>query len=194
FAPGACQTDATCFFGPPVLVNGFPSSCVVNGFAQNASGTLNVATGESSVDIELSSFVYLTLGQPSVCPICDGGFCNYGTNQGQPCTTNNSTQTSLDCMPSPGTFVATLPISLNPLSSATLNTQAADGLFCPAQGHAGAFGQATTQAIVQNGSPAGDLTDGLSHPGVLVSNFCIPPPRRLAVGGMGGLRGTVSRT
>src|SRR5262249_42429081 len=44
FAPGGCQTDAPCFSGPPVLVNGFPSSCVVNAFAQNASGTLNLAT------------------------------------------------------------------------------------------------------------------------------------------------------
>jgi len=28
---------------------------------------------------------------------------------------------------------------------------------------------------MQNGSPAGDLTDGEAHAGVLVSNFCIPP-------------------
>jgi hypothetical protein len=111
FAPGGCQTDPTCFFGPPVLVNGLPPSCVVNAFAQNASGTLNQATGESMVDIELSSFVYLTLGKPTVCPICDGGFCNYGANSGQACTTNNSTQTSLDCMPDAGTFVATLPLA-----------------------------------------------------------------------------------
>src|SRR5262245_16795576 len=73
FAPGGCQADPTCYFGPPVLVNGFPPSCVVNAFAQDASGTLNQATGESSVDIELASFVYLTLGKPSVCPTCDNG-------------------------------------------------------------------------------------------------------------------------
>ncbi|HZP42589.1 MAG TPA: hypothetical protein VFD84_13915 [Candidatus Binatia bacterium] len=29
-APGGCAFDANCFFGPPVPVNGFPSSCVVN--------------------------------------------------------------------------------------------------------------------------------------------------------------------
>ncbi len=71
-------------------MNGFPSSCVVNAFAQNASGTLNQATGESTVNIDLASFVYLTLGQPTVCPICDGGACNWGANVGQPCTTTNS--------------------------------------------------------------------------------------------------------
>ena len=39
--------------------------------------------------------------------------------------------------------MATLPMSLNPLTSSTVTTTtAADGLFCPSQGHAGAFGQA----------------------------------------------------
>ena len=194
FAPGACALDPTCYFGPPVLVNGFPSSCVVNTFAQNASGTLNLATGESTVDIELASLVYLTLGKPSVCPICDGGFCNYGANIGQPCTTSNSTQTTLDCLPDPGTFVATLPVSLNPLTSSPVTTTAADGLFCTGgpggdQVDPGAFGQAATQAITQNGSPAGDLTDGAPHAGVLVSNFCIPPTGSLALDGIADLPG-----
>jgi hypothetical protein len=191
FAPGGCQSDPTCYFGPPVLVNGFPSSCVVNAFAQDASGTLNQATGESTVDIELSSFVYLTLGKPSVCPTCDNGsgFCNYGVQVNFPCTTNNSTMTSLDCLPDPGTFVATLAVSLNPLTSSPLNTQAADGLFCPSQPHAGAFGQPMTQAITQNGSPAGDLTDGLPHAGVLVSNFCIPPTGSPALDNLADLPG-----
>jgi hypothetical protein len=51
----ACAPDANCFFGPPVEVNGFPSTCVVNTFAQDASGTVNTATGESSVSINLAS-------------------------------------------------------------------------------------------------------------------------------------------
>ena len=85
--------------------------------------------------------------------------------------------------------MATLPISLNPLTSSPVTTTAADGLFCPAQGHAGAFGQATTQAITQNGSPAGDLTDGAPHAGVLVSNFCIPPTGSLALDGLADLPG-----
>ena len=191
FAPGACQLDPTCYFGPPVLVNGFPSSCVVNAFSQNASGTLNVATGESTVDIELASLVYLTLGKPSVCPMCDNGSgtCNYGVQVNFPCTTNNSTGTTLDCLPDPGTFVATLPISLNPLTSSPITTTAADGLFCPGQANPGAFGQATTQVITQNGSPAGDLTDGLPHSGVLVSSFCIPPTGSLALDGIADLPG-----
>ena len=124
-----------------------------------------------------------------MCPICDGGFCNYGANAGQACTTNNSTQTSLDCMPDAGTFVATLPISLNPLTSMTITATAPDGLFCPSQPNAGAFGQSTTQAITQNGLPAGDLTDGAAHAGVLVSNFCIPATGSLALDGLANLPG-----
>ena len=112
-------------------MNGFPPSCVVNAFAQSASGTLNLATGESTVDIELASFVYLTLGKPTVCPICDCGFCNYGANGGQACTTNSSRRRrSIACRIS-GTFVATLPVSLNPLTSSTITATAAGRALLP---------------------------------------------------------------
>jgi hypothetical protein len=194
FAPGGCQADATCYFGPPVGINGFPSSCVVNTFAQDASGTVNTATGDSTVNITLASRVYLTLGQLTACPICDGGFCNYGDNAGQPCTTTNSEGTSLDCLPGAGTFVATLGVNLSPLTTTTNTVTAADGLFCTGgvggdQPHPGAFGQAATQAIKQTGSPSGDLTDGLPHASTLVSNFCIPPTGSLALDGIADLPG-----
>src|SRR5262249_26160532 len=65
----------------------------------------------------------------------------------------------------------------------------ADGLFCPSQPHAGSFGQPTTQAITQSGSPAGDLTDGQPHAGVFVSNFCIPPTGSQALDTLAGLPG-----
>jgi hypothetical protein len=194
FAPGGCQPDATCFFGPPVGINGFPTSCVVNTFAQDANGTLDLATGESLVNIVLASRVFLTLFQPSPCPICDGGFCNYGDNAGQPCTSSNSQGTTLDCMPGSGTFVATLGVNLSPLTTTTNTVTAADGLFCTGgpggdQVNPGAFGQAATQAITQNGSPSGDLTDGLPHASTLVSNFCIPPTGSLALDGIANLPG-----
>src|SRR5262249_40318675 len=41
---GACAFDATCFFGPPVPVSGFPSTCVVNTFASDGSGTIDTTT------------------------------------------------------------------------------------------------------------------------------------------------------
>src|SRR5262249_54224992 len=125
----------------------------------------------------------------SACPICDGGACNYGANAGGACTTNSASQTSLDCLPGAGTFVATLAVSLNPLTSSSTTVTAADGNFCPSQAHPGAFGQTTTEAITQNGSPAGDLTDGAPHAGVLVSNFCIPQTGSLSLDGLADLPG-----
>jgi len=196
----ACAADANCFFGPPVEVNGFPPTCVVNTFAQDASGTVNTATGESSVSINLASRVFLTLGQPSTCPHCDGGTCNWGPNQGQACTTTNSQLTTLDCPPTPGIFLATLPVDLTPLTSGTNTVTAPDGLFCTGQLHPGAFGVAPqntdpdppppfAQVITHTGSPGGDLTDGLPHPSVLVSNFCIPKTGGAAVDNTADLPG-----
>ena len=186
---GSCAFDANCFFGPPVPVNGFPTTCVVNTFAQDASGTINTTTGESSVSITLASRVFITLGQPSTCPICDGGACNWGANAGGACTTSNAGGTSLDCQPGPSLFLATLPVDLTPLTTAPNVKTAADGLFCASQFHPGAFGQAATQAIQQTGSPAGDLTDGLPHPSTLVSNFCIPQTNNPAVDATADLPG-----
>jgi hypothetical protein len=187
--PGACAFDATCFFGPPVPVNGFPTTCVVNTFAQDASGTVDLATGDSSISINLASRVFLSIGLPTPCPECIGGTCNYGDNIGQPCTTNNVNQTSLDCLPGAGTFVATLPVNLTPLTNDTNTQTAADGIFCPGQTNAGAFGQSAAEAISQTGAPGGDLTDNLPHPSTLVSIFCIPSTNNASVDGIADLPG-----
>ena len=77
---GGCAADANCYFGPPVPVNGFPASCVVNTFASDASGTVDTSTGASTVNIQLGSRVFLSLALPTACPICAGGFCSYGAN------------------------------------------------------------------------------------------------------------------
>jgi hypothetical protein len=186
---GSCAPDAACFFGPPIPINGFPPSCVVNTFASDASGTLDLLTGASSVSIALSSRVYLTLGSPTNCPICDGGACNYGANAGQPCTTNNVTGTSNDCIPNPGTFVGAIPVNLSPLTTGTITQTAADGNFCSPQQHPGAFGQPGVQAITQHGMPAGDSTDGLPHESILVSTFCIPATGSTALDSLADLPG-----
>jgi len=171
---GSCQGDANCFFGPPVPINGFPASCVVNTFSSDASGTIDTATGTSTVNITLASRVYLTLAEPTACPQCISNACNYGSNAGGFCETTNVNLTTLDCLPPDGLFVASIPVDLSPLSTTTNTVTASDGLFCSPQADAGAFGQPDTQAITQNGSPAGDLTDGLPHASTLVTNFCIP--------------------
>jgi hypothetical protein len=189
FVPGGCAFDANCFFGPPVPIEGFPSNCVVNTIAADASGTIDTATGSSTTNISLQSRVYLTLVEPTACPQCISGACNYGGNSGGPCTTTNSQLTTLDCPPDNGTFIGTIPVNLSPLSTASSLLTAGDGLFCPGQLNAGAFAQVATQAIQQVGVSSGDLTDGLPHPGVLVSNFCIPPTGNGAVDGIADLPG-----
>jgi hypothetical protein len=186
---GGCTFDANCFFGPPVPIEGFPSNCIVNTIAADASGTIDTATGSSTTNISLRSRVYLTLVEPTVCPQCISGACNYGDNSGGPCTTTNSSLTTLDCPPDSGTFIGTIPVDLSPLGTGPNLVTAGDGLFCPGQPHAGAFGETATQAIQQIGVPSGDLTDGLPHPGVLVSNFCIPPTGNGAIDAIADLPG-----
>ena len=51
---------------------------------------------------------------------------------------------------------------------------AADGLFCPGQSTAGAFGQGTPRCITETGMAAGDLTDGAPHAAREGAVFCIP--------------------
>jgi hypothetical protein len=186
---GGCAFDANCFFGPPVEVNGFPTTCVVNTFAADGSGTVDLATGTSNISIDLLSRVYLSLGQPTPCPHCDGGFCNWGDRAGLECTTDNSQLTTLDCPPSAGVFVGAIPVNLTPLTTGSTTVTAADGIFCPDQVNAGAFGEETAQAITQTGSPGGDLSDGQPHASVLVSNFCIPKTGSPAVDGVADLPG-----
>ena len=187
--PGSCAPDANCFFGPPVPVNGFPQTCVVNTFAADGSGTLNLSTGESSVSIDLASRVYITTVAATPCPQCVDGACTFGQNPGGACTTVNSSLTTLDCPPSDGTFLATLPVNLTPLTTGHNIVTAADGNFCPSQKTAGAFKFPATEAIQQTGSPSGDLSDDLPHPSVLVSNFCIPPTNNLALDNTADLPG-----
>jgi hypothetical protein len=169
FLDGACQADATCFFGPPVPVKGFPASCVVNTFAADASGTIDLLAPAATLDVQLASRVYIATTLPTPCPQCIDSACTGGQNAGGTCTTENVNLTSLDCPPGDGTYVATLPINLSPLTTDDVVTTAADGNFCPGQVTPGAFGHADVKAIRQDGSldvPTGAAT--------LVSTFCIP--------------------
>ena len=58
----------------------------MNTFATDASGTLDLATGSSSVNIQLAlAGVHLTLSDPTACPECVDGACNSGDNAGGAC-------------------------------------------------------------------------------------------------------------
>jgi len=188
--PGSCALDANCFFGPPLPIpNGGTSTCIINAIETNSSGTLTPSTGEASININLSSRVFFTGLPASPCPKCISGSCVGGANAGKPCTPVGSQLTTLDCPPSPGTFLAPLAVNLAPLLTGPTIKTAAGGSFCPGQVNPGAFGQATTQAIKQNGSPGGDLSDGNPHAAVLGYSFCVPKTNNAAVDGSADLPG-----
>jgi hypothetical protein len=66
---------------------------------------------------------------------------------------------------------------------------ASDGLFCPGQPDAGAFGQPGARCVQETGMPGGDLSDGLPHSTALGSVFCTPGTGNAAVDGVADLPG-----
>jgi hypothetical protein len=154
----------------------------------DASGIGNLCTGESSVDLPLFSRTHLTGNAASPCPKCINGTCNAGPKVGMACIPVGTLQTTHDCPPAPAGLLPPFAVDLNPLSTAPVSKTAADGNFCPGQSNAtpglsGAFGFGEAECIQENGTSAGDLTDGLVHTGaILGSVFCIP-----AVPGAGGV-------
>jgi hypothetical protein len=196
--PGSCTPDERCFFGPPLPIpNGGLSTCVVNAIATDAGGTFNAATGDVLLSLPLSSRVYLTGNNSSPCPKCVSGSCVLGQNAGQPCTPAGSTGTTLQCQPLSLSFLATLSVTLAPLSTGSQSKTASDGNFCPGQGGSvpgsfglpGAFGKVAARGIAMSGAPTGNLLDELPHAGVLSSLFCIPPTGNGAIDGSADLPG-----
>jgi hypothetical protein len=188
--PDSCAADAQCFFGPPLPIpNGGLSTCVLNVIKTNVSGTTDASTGDADISLPLFSRVYLTGNGTSPCPKCVSGSCVGGQRNTLSCTTAGLVPTSLDCPPNPGNFLAQLNVDLTPLTTGEAMKTAADGNFCASLGQgtnstsgaAGAFGKPTAEAIVVDGAPAGDITDGLPHNSNLASVFCIPMTGNLSI-------------
>ena len=192
-----CHEAAHCFFGPPLeFPNPLLSSlttCVQNVIQTAATGTGNPATGDSSVTLPLSSWVYVTGNLGSPCPHCPGtNKCTYGPNAGLTCASGGSTTTSHDCPPERGggAFQAPLSVTLNPLTTGTTSLTNAAGNLCPSQKTAGAFGVAAAKCINTQGAAAGDLTDGMPHSGaILAAGFCIPSTSNSTIDGVADLPG-----
>src|SRR5262249_32740236 len=154
--------------------------------------------------------VVLTGNDAQPCPICRSGsvsgaacagtpgspctgVCQGSPNQGDACTSTNSTGLSRDC-PQPaavqgtnrcyggtgnnqtcttsGTcgggicaqFVGQIPVNLSPLTTTVASKTAGDGNFCQGQASAGCFGDNDCEMIVENGAAAGSLLPvGTSH-------------------------------
>jgi hypothetical protein len=179
--PGSCAPDAQCYFGPPLPIpNGPLTTCVLNVIKSDVSGTVVPSTGDTSISLPMFSRVYLTGNSTQPCPVCNCGKCSGGANDGGTCTPVGSLGTTLDCPPTPAQFLAPLNVTLGPLGNAAMMT-AANGIFCPDQMNAGAFGKPDAKAIVETGMSPGNLTDNQPHPGKLASVFCIPATGNVAV-------------
>ena len=91
-------TSANCAFGPPFETG---PACVVVTVRYDLTGTADCRTGELNFAEPVKADVY-----PAPCPICSGGVCNSGARAGLACT-DPSGSWSADCLPSPGSFLAT---------------------------------------------------------------------------------------
>lgn len=134
--PTGAKSPNSTTLGPPLpLVAGGVAVCVVNNWQTQGdsgfTGTVNLQTGESTLDIKLFSDVYIT-DRTFVCPRCSGtavgaaGSCSGGPNQGKPCTVHGTTRVeetfasnkifnlSRDCPPLQDQFLARLNIALAP--------------------------------------------------------------------------------
>jgi hypothetical protein len=155
---------------------------VLNTWAAPASGTVNLATGESSTSVPLNSNVFLTGNATAPCPRCQGGTCERGPNAGAACTTTNAFATSKDCQPD-GTNLGAISVDLTPLTTGTATKTEASGNLCPGQDassnpaigpKSGCFGSDACRTIEERGTPAGALSPGTAAPVRLASVFCIP--------------------
>src|SRR6185436_15141902 len=86
------------------------SVCVVPAIAADAMGSLDCGSGAASLDLPLSSVVYLTgdslatIAGTQPCPLCSAGTCIGGPNNGMACVPgtapgNAAYPTSHDCPP-----------------------------------------------------------------------------------------------
>jgi len=124
-----------CYLGPPLALSaGNTPACVVNRFAEDVTGTVDIDLGDSFNEIRLRSIVFLGVGLTEPCPYCTGdtvpgdgvrdGTCVLGRNDGLECDSDGFNQSfpapggdghSLDCFPDAGKNVsgAGLRISLD---------------------------------------------------------------------------------
>jgi len=148
-----CGANAPCkfFFGTYLpLAAGGVSTCVQNTFAAGISGTANVNTGTSAGAASVTSRVFNGLSISNPCPRClgdavindgtQGGTCSGGPRNGMACDASGSSPnasfgtTSLDCPPTAGALIATLPIDLSNTTGTKTRTLSAANPNCRSAG------------------------------------------------------------
>jgi hypothetical protein len=116
-----------CLFGPPMPLPNptgtSTSTCKVAVVGGSPTGSGNCSGSISSLNLQLIAGIYLTGDlDPSIpgiqpCPICTGGTCKGGPNDGLACTPGTTTTgdaypTSNDCPPPAGSFLGNEPVSI----------------------------------------------------------------------------------
>jgi len=132
-------------FGPPLpLLAENVATCVNNKLDGDIDFSFDVATGEATMKLSLTSEVFLTGDQRRPCPTCSGSFigdagkCSAGKNRGKSCTVEGLTEkfgnTSSDCPPEGGDRVGDVAVSLDPVTSESITQKGA--LTCSGGGSA----------------------------------------------------------
>jgi len=191
-------TTTGCYFGTPLPIpNGPASTCVVNRWADPATGVMNLSDGTATLNVPLISDVYLVSVPSQPCPRCENtnapgtpavgspaspatGKCDRGPDKEKACTTTSATGLTRDCAPD-GSFINPddpLRVTLFPLTTDVATGTAPDGKFCPNQPRpgslSGCFGLSACRTIAEEGKTAGPLAIGEPANATLASVFCIP--------------------
>jgi cysteine-rich repeat protein len=128
-------TAPGCRFGAPLPIPNAmsppTSMCVVNVIPQAASGTATCG-GAVDLTLPLAADFYLTGDSQQPCPLCTGGTCHGGPNNGLACTPGTSAftasyPTSHDCPPPPAQYIGTLPMGATVTTASAKATAVASG-------------------------------------------------------------------
>jgi cysteine-rich repeat protein len=197
----SCVDKPNCMFGAPLPIeNGGLSTCVINTFGENSSGSVIDTTGETRLSIPLRAHTFLKgTNDTFPCPRCMNGTCDAGARVGQSCSGGVGSQlTTIECPPAAdnGSYLPEFIVSLTPLTTGVTMKTASDGNFCPSQQTFSAFGTQFFRSpplkiveIQQTGVPAGDLTSGSAAGVTLGSVFCIPQTGDALIDGAADLPG-----
>lgn len=168
---GACAVRPNCYFGPPIPIAAPVPSCVVSAFQTDLCGRVDLLPPQATFATALSSRVYLSVDSEGPCPRCVGGVCDAGDRAGQACVPVGSAQTSVDCPPASGAFIAVLDVVIPALTTGTSTVSAPDGFFCSGQALPGAMGLSAARTVMQSGTPPGGGSSVLAMD--LAATFCI---------------------
>lgn len=151
---GTCPALGACafYFGSTLpLAAGGVATCVANYFDGPVTGTVNVESGEAATTAHVVSRVALGVAIDTPCPRCvnddavndstHDGTCDGGPRANLSCDANGTVPdrpdfgaTSLDCPPSPGAVVASLPIDLGNATAPVAKTLTAASPACSGPG------------------------------------------------------------